>query len=343
MSLEIIIPDINGSIEAGLAVGTDPSLSDDKKIPIVEAATTQTASRVAAKWAYFTFRDSPDAIRRAYVSAAVICVQAGLCRRIGAIPDGDWRTFNSEAAIGIQGAESMTAADSNRISSMITKDDMQKALTLIIATKATWWLTNHHTGQGEPIGFTKKVLTAQYGAHLSAEIVTMAHTIGHWTSTINILTIAEVQSLRRVSDAVPTPNVTVVLTSDSKMRFTSLPAGTHRLVVAYEAAKRLVKSPAIRMCPSAQDFASLPDTRNRLIAEPSRYHIGAQYLTGVARSDYSDMFYESYLGRLGTYVRRMFAKSTLAASPQLHNNDHPMTQNLQTVVFVSNMQVFRNC
>lgn len=29
------------------------------------------------------------------------------------------------------------------------------------------------------------------------------------------------------------------------------------------------------------------------------------------------MFYESYLGRLGTYVRRMFAKSTLAASPHL--------------------------
>lgn len=115
------------------------------------------------------------------------------------------------------------------------------ALTLIIATKATWWLTNHHTGQGEPIGFTRKVLIAQYGAHLSAETVTMAHTIGHWASTVNILSIAEVQSLRRVSDAIPTPNVTVVLTTDSKMRFTSLPAGTHRLVVASQEASEVTR------------------------------------------------------------------------------------------------------
>lgn len=171
MSLEIVIPDINGSLEAGLAVGTDPSLSEDRKIPIVEASSTQTASRIAAKWAYFTFRDSPDIIRRAYVSAAVICVQAGLCRRIGTTLDGDWRSFNSEAAIGITGAESMTASDSSRISGMITKEDIQKALTLIIATKATWWLTNHHTGPYSVFNladeFERTKLLEKYERHIN--------------------------------------------------------------------------------------------------------------------------------------------------------------------------------
>lgn len=83
---------------------------------------------------------------------------------------------------------------------MISNEEGKRTLTLIVATKATWWLTNH-TGQGEVIGYTRKVLVAQFGSQATQEAITMAHTIGHWASTIGILSLTTLQGWRVPTNA----------------------------------------------------------------------------------------------------------------------------------------------
>lgn len=96
-----------------------------------------------------------------------------------------------------------------------------------------------------------------------------------------------------------------------------MPAGTHRLTIAYESAKRLVRSVYISYCPGIEDFAVLPALRNSVLAAPAKYHIGASYLTGEARADYSDRDNNALLGRLGTFITTLYKQSTLAKSPHL--------------------------
>lgn len=313
MSFNITLPSINGTIEAGLAVGTDPSLAENLKLPILTNGTAESASKEVAHWAYEKFKNLPEHVLRTYINAAVICVQGGLCRKVGTTPDGDWVSITATVC----GSYTTTAEEGLRISQMITNENVQKALTIIVATKANWWLTNHHTGQGDVVGYTKKVLNAQFGMQLSGDIVTMAHTIGHWASTINIMNLTGLPHIRNVAPPVPTAAVAITLSEDAKMRFGSMPAGTHRLVVAYESAKRLSRSPVIKLCPNAHNFASIVPKRTEVLASLAKYHIGASYLTGEPRVTYSDSDNDAYLGRLGTYIRKMFSKSTLAQSPHL--------------------------
>ena len=69
----------------------------------------------------------------------------------------------------------------------------------------------------------------------------LMHLVGHWCSSIYILDRAGVEGLR---STVPAwggePLHPVTFTDDAKLRFASLPAGTHRLAVAYEGAKKLI-------------------------------------------------------------------------------------------------------
>lgn len=312
MAITITLPNINGTLEAGLAVGTDPSLAEAVRLPVWETATTANATKDAAQWVYEKFKNTPEAVLRTYINAAVICVQGGLCRKVGTSNDGDWKGTTASACTEFN----TTAEEAARISGYISNDNVQKALTLIVATKANWWLTNH-TGQNEVVGYTKKVLTIQFGMQLTSDIVTMAHTIGHWASTINVLRMANIRGLRNVLDASPNAAITITLSEDAKMRFNSMPTATHRLVVAYESAKRLTRSPVVKLCPGASDFASIVPMRAGVLESLSKHHIGASYLTGTARADYSDSDCDAYLGHLGTYIRKMFGRSTLAQSPHL--------------------------
>lgn len=311
MSITINLPTINGALEAGLAVGTDVSLADDAKLPICSAASLGDAVKQAAVWAYTKFAGSPQEVLEMYVSGAAICIQGALCRMIGVSLDGDWK----EAGANIAGLS--VPADVGPIQAMISSTNYQRALTIIVATRANWWLTNHHTGQGECQGYTRKVLVSFFGQGFTKAHVDMAHTIGHWASTIHVLGLADITGLRAVGGPLHPNPIPISLSTDAKMRFTSMPAGTHRLVIAYEAAKRLVKSPIAAYCPEVEAFATIPATRSTVLARLSAHHIGASYLTGAPRADYADTSNEIFLGRLGTYIQALFPRSTLAASPHI--------------------------
>ena len=192
------------------------------------------------------------------------------------------------------------------------------ALTVVVGTKASYWLTNHHTGgQSSTLSsYICKVVLTKYDADLTHEFVRAVHTVGHWASTKAVLRCAGIKNILPV-DPFYTPKGPLSLSSDARLRFEAMPAGTHRLAVGYEAASRLARSKEVLLTPSPDNFISLATLREEVMANPASFHIGAQYLTGQNRSDYDDVKNEGVLGRLGTYVLNVIPKSTLAASPHL--------------------------
>ena len=60
--------------------------------------------------------------------------------------------------------QTISADDSidKEIKSLISLTQQKAAATWIIATKAYWWLQNHHIGQGDIVGYAKKAATVVY-------------------------------------------------------------------------------------------------------------------------------------------------------------------------------------
>ena len=113
------------------------------------------------------------------------------------------------------------------------------------------------------------------------------------------------------------PLFPITFSDDAKLRFASFPAGTHRLAVAYEGAKKLIANRISRLCPEVINLQDLVTFKNILDSNRVGYHVGAMYLCNAKATEYTDSQMEMYLGRIGTFVRTFFATTTLCQSPHL--------------------------
>ncbi|XP_011701116.1 PREDICTED: uncharacterized protein LOC105457888 isoform X1 [Wasmannia auropunctata] len=307
----IILPSINSKIEAEIILQIDASLPDDQKLPILyqagAAAQHKLIKQNALVWAYNRFAD--ENARKLFVNGVAGILDLGLVRKAGDVSDGDWRATNV--------TESFTADIIKNIASLVTVNEMKKGLTIAVATKVNYWLINHHIGQGTVAGYVKKVMDIFFdGMQVSDQMITAVHSLGHFTSTLGVLSAVGMKNIRN-SVAITHVEGALVSLADIKLRFESLPAGTGRLKIAYESAKRLMRSFYAQYCPGVDDFKNLPKIRKNILENPARYHIEASYLTGAARADYQDIDNEKYLGRLGTFILTLHKNSTLAKSPYM--------------------------
>jgi len=87
-----------------------------------------------------------------------------------------------------------TNEDKAAIEAIVNIEAINTAITVAIATKANFWLMNHHTGQGQVAGYVKKVLEVFYPNAVTDQVVSAAHNLGHFCSTLNILSLAEITS-----------------------------------------------------------------------------------------------------------------------------------------------------
>lgn len=309
----INLPSITGKIEAGITVGVNASLPDEKKLPIlIQAGKPAIATMIknnAIIWGLSQFHEV--AARELFLNGIAAAIDLGLiCTHAGTVvPDGDWEI----SSIVLPMQEEMAA-----VVRLITHEKMKVATTVIVATKANYWTMNHHTGQGAVQGHVKKVLDIFYKDRVTDSLVSAAHNLGKFVSTLKVLSIAGIESIRGVTPIVESSGAGLTLSSDDKLKyFGSMPAGTHRLAIAYEAGRRLLRNVHAPLCPDIQDFIAIPPKRMAVLAARASYHISASYLTGEARADYSDTENERYLGRLGTFITTEYKHSILAKSPHL--------------------------
>jgi len=309
------LPDFNGCYEAGVAIGVDPALGEDEKLRVQRPVgrSVKESLGLTLRWVWARFvedKQLPDEIR----DLIMYSVYAGLMSGMISFGDGDV----IEADLTTQHAEP-NGADAY-FQPGISKDKITTALTVAVATKAAFWLTNHHLGgdTGRLGSYVGKVVALKMPkvSLNNDKLVEAVHTVGHWYSTKSVLAVAEVKGVAAAAPAI-VDRISLKLSSDAILRFRSLPAGTHRLGVAYEAAKLLIRSRLLIVCPSPGDFQGLSGRYKEIISNGAGYHIGAQYLTGKERVTYDDSENDMVLGRLGTFVTIMMSKSTLAQSPHL--------------------------
>lgn len=286
---------------------------EDQKLPIMRQGRDPVppviVKAVCLDFACNQTRHSSDQAKRLLLNGVCAALDLGLICMYHENPDGDWRWQ--------QDFPKITDERVNLFKELLTVEDMKKAVTIILATKSNWWLMNHYIGQGGVQGYVKKVLEIFYEQCVTEDIIHAVHCLGRYTSTLKVLWLAGIRNIKVVTPVIHTEAVMPKFADNIKLRFTSMPAGTHRLAVAFEAAKRLVRSSYAAYCPAIQDFLVLPELRANVINAPERYHIEALYLTGEARADYSDTDCDSYLGRLGTFINTLYKNSTLAKSPHL--------------------------
>lgn len=139
-----------------------------------------------------------------------------------------------------------------------TVEALRLALTVCIATKANFWLTDHHTGQGTVSGYVAEVLPKKYPRADLSQMTNAAHTVGHWISTLHVLNVAQIPNMRPVEPFMYVAASNFSLRPDALLRFTGLPAGTHRIGVAYEAATRIIKRSLMAICPSFFNSLNIP-------------------------------------------------------------------------------------
>lgn len=274
------LPSINGAFEVSIAVGVDPALPDNHKLPVLSNVNRSRAAGYAEAWANTTFNSNPPEIRNLYASAAAGIVLAGLAETVGGRLDGDWMTRDqTDPTITDPAAPEA-----------VTPDAIVKALSIVIATEANLYLMNHHTGQGPLQGYAKKVALVQYPSWRENDtaVVTCIHTIGHWASTLAVFHIAQVPGIRALSVPTYTKSINIVFSNDAKLRFAGMPAGTARHSIAYEGAKRLVRNMLGQLCPNLSDMSALPGIRKSIMENRIAYHVGASYFTGKARMDFED-------------------------------------------------------
>lgn len=157
----IQLPPINGSLEAGIAVGIDPALADDIKLPLLTGANLPRAASLAGAWARNKFSTLPPVALDLITSGAIACTMFGMLRRVNGSPDGDWVPINAPP----QESDAWEAVPAHTY----TVEALRTALTVIVSTKANFWLTNHHTGQGAPSGYVAKVLALKFpGADITS-------------------------------------------------------------------------------------------------------------------------------------------------------------------------------
>jgi hypothetical protein len=305
----IELPRLDGYLEAGIAAGVDPTLPDADKLP-VHGTTVQEVYNSAVAWA--STRDfHDDRTNTLFVTGVAAIIGCGMLRTRNGVPDGDWFEANSAFIIPEETKPAILAK--------LTRDNLTTANTIICATKVNFWLMNHHVGQtadrNQAAGYVQKVLVLKYGSPRPENIVHVVHMLGHYASTRFVLTIAGIPNILETENRVGPDAYELRFADDAKLRFNAPPAGTHRLAICFEAARRLSKYQFAHFCPDVSDFTILPQWRALVMSNPAIFHVGALYLTGKKDTNFLDIFFDNFIGRLGTFIQIMAPRSTLCSSP----------------------------
>lgn len=188
----------------------------------------------------------------------------------------------------------------------------QKVANLLVAIKIAWWLTNHHVGQveGEIAGFAGKVAKIQKlyvpgepGLTQNNETRNILWFAGKLITTRGILHPLGIGSVQyRDREFVPGGNdyawagvIRINASSDVALRIGSSPAGTAQNLTYLAIARKASRSNYAICVPSLSSYGKDVTTppavetgdiityETAVKANPSRYHMGSQFLTGQNR------------------------------------------------------------
>ncbi len=120
------------------------------------------------RWACNKFGGNSD-VRTLMVNAIVVLVDCGLVPE----QDSDYTLINNPTEV------MQSDANDEAIKALVTPVKQRQAATIMVATKANYWLINHHVGQGAFAGFAKKVYSVLLKLIDETHARAAFHTMGH--------------------------------------------------------------------------------------------------------------------------------------------------------------------
>lgn len=299
------LPTINGEPTVGIAATVDEPDYSEIRLAILYNVDNETAATYAACHAYMRTAH-PDVRMNQTIAAAsaYAIVKYGLFGYIlEGEKDGRWDIVDKPS-------DDVAAV---REACIFSAEDVRDALSYVLATKVSYWSTNHHVGQEASTGYLKKLRAVK--RHNSEQDRAAIHAAGHWAGTLRILRKMGINGLREVYDYGIHFPIRFRLSDDFQLRVTGLPAGVGKLGIARALLQRMVRHPAMRICPDIDDFTRLAEVYRAVLMDRASFHIGAYYLTGRDRSDIADSIQTNTLGRLGAFASVFYSETSLFKSP----------------------------
>jgi len=325
-SFGLNLPPINGNYTVGIAAGIDEALPESQRLEVPTLGTGPDATTIArAQMVLLLIRKHSGTAHESalplYTGAALGLFDCGYIREHRGKAASDWLYVDTSTMAPA------TDPEKAQILKYVSAENAKIAMHLVAATKVNWWKENHHVGQGELATYVKKnsdvfcvKTTPPIPDHIRKETI---HQIGHWGPTRTILAAMGIDHIlveTAIVNGDPANGITAA--ADADIRVKSNPAGTAKASIALAGLNKLSESIVIVLCPQVDTLGGVVEDMKKIMAAPAKFHIGAEYLTGQVREQYSDSKQDNILGRIGTYIATVMPKSTLAASPHIKGNKY---------------------
>lgn len=295
----------NGGVTVGLVAGNDAF-----------SITKEGVYRSNEGTADCTVKTFGDTLNKLTPNMRVICHAAVLfCLKLS---NEAAHALTKDVMSKEKAAVSMAAKDFMKGSTISPQEAMRLAVSLIIATKVNWWMTNHHTGVPVPQGYVKKMLEAT-AANTGYDTVGPAGVdafnnciwrIGHWFDTRVMLAAMGIAVPTAHAEATRVIRSLLVPAADLLLRINAPPAGTAKVFDCISASRMLSGSVYSMVIPKPSDINSLLATARLVRAGPASFHEGAQYLTGAAKTNINQPEQDT-IDNLGVYLAVIRPNHTL--------------------------------
>jgi len=186
VKIDVELPPIDGMAEVGIAVGTDKGLPEERKLRVLSSGSREERIMYAAASASL-IRDVEHS--QMVIAAGVAAEKFKLFKQKKESTDPDCDVIiDSEPKADVLAKANEPGFQAVGKDILVNKVD-EDAFAVIIATKVTFWQSNHHTGGGKLAHYAKKVYDIKFrGTNVQDQISSDAatsdvHMIGHWAST----------------------------------------------------------------------------------------------------------------------------------------------------------------
>jgi len=297
---QIVLPTFtNGGIEAGISAGNDKITDTGAYLHFRGPLGVSMNMRKFALMRLNLPKSWDDKVKSLYLNMAVYVIQMGL--------------ISDESNI-IQNSTEPEVNTPDEINELllipITEVQM---VTLLWATKITFYMINHHVGQksGELQGYVGKVARAFEMFTLNG-IREALWAAGHWIDTKHAMVELE---LSGVNTSYKSQHL-LHQSEDMKMRIMSNPAGTGTLFVFHTVYKLAVKSIYSLFIEVETQIGDIEESIELVKSYPLNFHVGSFFLTGQHVPSYVN-WTENYKVNLSAFIHVVMPGSTLASSPSL--------------------------
>lgn len=338
MSVALLLPKgLNGTFEVGISAGVDVFTNTEYAVIMVQKNTEAKTPSKSERPASATYSLVTD-VEATVLANKQPCTDRDAARLwntgLALIAQHGWYLADGSSSLGMLTVTS-EAVQHARTAEEVNNEgmfDTQQAINLLLATKITWYMTNHHVGQtqGTLSGYVGKVAQAcglMKDGRVHEQVRNVLWSLAKAMSTKAIIKALGIKGAELIqmesSDRAFADLELFTVADDARMRIESNPAGSARLLTYLAIIDAAKRSPYVVMVPHIQELDDARAKAEQVRAAPLEYHMGASWLHGghFTRKE-CDVFSEDTKNNLSAFVHSAFAKTTLArANVIMHERD----------------------